>query len=66
MPRPGSPAGRRRPVVDKVPPRQTASKARALAGPFEIGGLRVRRGERIQFDLPVAQLYTHTPLDMSV
>lgn len=37
-----------------------------LQGPFEIAGRRVRRGERLQFDLPVAQLYTQTPLDMAV
>ena len=37
-----------------------------LQGPFEIAGRRVRRGERMQFELPMAQLYTQTPLDMAV
>ena len=37
-----------------------------LQGPFEIAGRRVRRGERLQFEMPVAQLYTQTPLDMAV
>ncbi|MDE0037044.1 MAG: succinylglutamate desuccinylase/aspartoacylase family protein [Gammaproteobacteria bacterium] len=37
-----------------------------LQGPFEIAGRRVRRGERLQFELPMAQLYTQTPLDMAV
>ena len=41
-------------------------KLQKLAEPFEIGGLRVQRGERIQFDLPMAQLYTHAPLDLTV
>ena len=35
-------------------------------GPFEIAGRRVRRGERLQFELPMAQLYTRAPLDMTV
>ncbi len=37
-----------------------------LQDPFEIAGHRVRRGERLQFELPLAQLYTQTPLDMPV
>ena len=37
-----------------------------LQGPFEIAGRRVRRGERVQFELPIAQLYTQTPLDLAV
>ena len=37
-----------------------------LQGPFEIAGRRVRRGERLQFELPMALLYTQTPLDMAV
>ncbi|MDE0064246.1 MAG: M14 family metallopeptidase [Gammaproteobacteria bacterium] len=41
-------------------------KAGALQGPFEIAGRRVRRGERLQFELPMAQLYTQTPLDLTV
>ncbi len=32
----------------------------------EIGGVKVAAGERVSFDLPGAQLYTHTPLDMPV
>ena len=35
-------------------------------GPFEIADRRVRRGERLQFELPMAQLYTQAPLDMTV
>ncbi len=41
-------------------------KAGTLQGPFEIAGRRVRRGERLQFELPMAQLYTQTPLDLTV
>ncbi len=37
-----------------------------LQQPFEIAGRRVRRGERLQFELPMAQLYTRTPLDLTV
>ena len=37
-----------------------------LQGPCEIAGRRVRRGERVQFELPMAQLYTQTPLDLAV
>lgn len=33
---------------------------------FEIAGHKVGPGERVRFDLPGAQLYTHTPLDMPV
>lgn len=33
---------------------------------IEIAGVRVGAGERQAFDLPGAQLYTHTPLDMPV
>ncbi|MDE0046205.1 MAG: succinylglutamate desuccinylase/aspartoacylase family protein [bacterium] len=40
--------------------------ALTLQGPFEIAGRRVRRGERLQFELPMAQLFTQTPLDMAV
>ena len=45
-----------------------AARARRKAGvlPFEIAGRRVRRGERLQFELPMAQLYTQTPLDLTV
>ncbi|MEQ8482730.1 MAG: succinylglutamate desuccinylase/aspartoacylase family protein [Pseudomonadales bacterium] len=34
--------------------------------PLEIAGRTIRPGERVAFDLPGAQLYTHTPLDMPV
>ena len=33
---------------------------------FELGGQRIAPGERLQFDLPGAALYTHTPLNTSV
>ena len=35
-------------------------------GHFEIAGHSIAPGARFRFDLPVAQLYTHTPMDMSV
>lgn len=41
---------------------QARSKARA----FEIAGQTVAPGTRLQFSLPAANLYTHTPLDMAV
>ena len=34
--------------------------------PFELAGHEVMPGQRLQFDLPAAQLFTHTPLDMPV
>ena len=34
--------------------------------PFEIGGHKIQPGERLQFDLPMANLYTHAPLNMPV
>ncbi len=34
--------------------------------PIEFAGREVRPGERLQFDLPAAQLFTHTRLDMTV
>lgn len=34
--------------------------------PFKIAGRVIHPGERIQFDLPTANLYTHTPLDMPI
>ncbi len=34
--------------------------------PITIGGITVSPGEREKFDLPMARLYTHTPLDMPV
>ena len=38
----------------------------ALNKPFKIARHVVEPGSRLQFDLPAAQLYTHTPLDMPV
>ncbi|QEM82428.1 succinylglutamate desuccinylase/aspartoacylase family protein [Halomonas binhaiensis] len=34
--------------------------------PFELAGIRVAPGSRIQIDVPVAKLYTHAPLDIPV
>jgi uncharacterized protein len=34
--------------------------------PFEIAGQVIQPGERLQFDLPTANLFTHTPLNMPV
>jgi hypothetical protein len=34
--------------------------------PFEIAGHVIQPGKRLQFDLPTANLFTHTPLDMPV
>lgn len=53
----------------KDTPKKTARISRntsILQGHFEIAGRRIRRGERLQFELPTAQLYTQTPLDMPV
>ena len=36
------------------------------ATPFEIANHTVLPGERLQFDLPAANLYTHTPLNMPI
>lgn len=36
------------------------------AKPFEIAGHVIQPGTRVQFDLPTASLYTHTPLDMAI
>jgi len=33
---------------------------------FEIAGHVIQPGERIQFDLPTANLYTHAPLNMPI
>jgi len=33
---------------------------------FEIAGHVIKPGQRLQFDLPTANLFTHTPLDMPV
>ncbi len=40
--------------------------AKERASAFEIAGFSVEPGSRRQFDLPAAQLYTHTPLDMPI
>ncbi len=37
-----------------------------VADGFQIGGTRIARGQRAIVDLPIAQLYTHTPLTMPV
>ena len=36
------------------------------ATPFNIAGHTIKPGERMQFDLPAANLYTHAPLNMPV
>ncbi|MDH3692013.1 MAG: M14 family metallopeptidase [Gammaproteobacteria bacterium] len=36
------------------------------AAPFEIAGYMVQPGSRMQFDLPTASLYTHTPLNTPI
>lgn len=41
-------------------------KRRLKAVPFEIAGRFVQPGERVQFDLQIANLYTHTPLNMPI
>lgn len=33
---------------------------------FDIAGHKIRRGDRLQFELPMAQLYTQTPLHLPV
>lgn len=44
---------------------KTSSKAKK-AKPFEIAGQTIQPGARLQFDLPTANLYTNTPLNMPV
>ncbi|MCR9261895.1 MAG: succinylglutamate desuccinylase/aspartoacylase family protein [Pseudomonadaceae bacterium] len=46
------------------PPKNKSRRVKAR--PLEIAGQVVQPGERIQFDLPTARLYTHTPLNMPV
>ncbi|MFK7865329.1 MAG: succinylglutamate desuccinylase/aspartoacylase family protein [Pseudohongiellaceae bacterium] len=41
-------------------------KKRLNASAFEIAGRKVQPGERVQFDLQIANLYTHTPLNMPI
>jgi uncharacterized protein len=43
-----------------------AKPPRVRAKPFEIAGHILQPGERKQFDLPTANLFTHTPLNMEV
>jgi uncharacterized protein len=43
-----------------------AGQNQQRAKPFEIADRVVQPGERIQFDLPLANLYTHSPLNLSV
>lgn len=47
-------------------PLPKARTKRVKAKPIEIAGHLVQPGERVQFDLPTAKLYTHTPLNMPV
>jgi predicted deacylase len=51
------------PPNDKIKSKQ---KKPVKAKPFELAGHVVQPGERIQFDLPAANLYTNTPLNMPV
>ncbi len=39
---------------------------RTKAAPFEIAGQEIAPGKRLQFDLPTASLYTHTPLNTPI
>jgi uncharacterized protein len=41
-------------------------KEPAKAIPFELAGHIIQPGERVQFDLQIAKLYTHTPLNLPV
>lgn len=41
-------------------------KSRVKSKPFEIAGKVVQPGERVQFDLQIANLYTHNPLNAPV
>jgi uncharacterized protein len=45
---------------------QGRAKAERVNPGVRIAGIQVGPGERASFDLPGAQLYTHTPLDMPV
>lgn len=45
---------------------QSAAGNKVKAQPFEIAGQTIAPGERLRFNLPATNLYTHTPLDMSV
>lgn len=54
-----------RPPIEDQPVSGAANKPKP-ARPFEIAGRTVQPGERIQFDLPTANLFTHTPLNMPI
>lgn len=45
---------------------EKVKKKRVKAVPFELAGNVVQPGDRLQFDLPIANLYTHTPLNMPI
>lgn len=44
----------------------TPVKRKDKSEPFEIAGRAIQPGERVQFDLPSVNLYTHTPLNMPI
>lgn len=44
----------------------SASKTAAANSDFHIAGRAIAPGTRLQFNLPAAQLYTHTPLEMPI
>ncbi len=48
------------PKQGKEPPKRKKSE------PFEIAGRTIQPGERLRFDLPTANLFTETPLNMPV
>jgi predicted deacylase len=43
-----------------------SSKKTLCKDSFEIAGRTVQPGQRVQFDIPIANLYTHAPLDMTI
>lgn len=49
-----------------APSKKKAGKRRATPAPLAIGGVAIAPGERLTLDLPVPQLYTHTPMTMPV
>jgi uncharacterized protein len=51
---------------EKPVPAARAEKRRRRNEPFTLAGYTIQPGERLQFDLPAANLYTHTPLNMPV
>ena len=42
------------------------NKQEEKAAPFELNGTRVMPGTRVKVELPLAQLYTQTPLNLSL